>query len=69
MAEADLDYGTVHSLLKPGDIDGRAVDGTEIWVSRAKVALAIELLLRSGMKDRIRREHHILLFRHAPRWR
>jgi hypothetical protein len=48
----DLDHGTVHSLLKPAAVDSRPMDGTEVWMARAKIALAIEILLRSGMRKR-----------------
>ncbi len=44
----DLDSGTVHSLLTP--VPSRPLYGSEIWVARAQAAIAIEILLRSGLK-------------------
>jgi hypothetical protein len=58
----DLDHGTVHSLLTPAAIDSRPVDGTEIWMARAKIALSIEIFLRAGKKPRDVRE---ILTKHA----
>ena len=45
----DLNQGTVHLLLRPSTVRSRPPDSTEMWMSRMKVAYAVELLLRSKM--------------------
>jgi hypothetical protein len=45
----DLNQGTVHPLLQPSKVTNRPPDSTEIWMARAKTALAVEILLRTGM--------------------
>lgn len=47
----DLNQGTVHPILKPSNVANRPPDSTEVWMSRAKVAFAVELLLRSKMTE------------------
>jgi hypothetical protein len=48
-AIADLNVGTVHSLLKPERADHRRADPSQLWRARAHVALGLEALLRSGL--------------------
>jgi hypothetical protein len=48
-AIADLNNGTVHSLLRPVRADNRRADPSQLWRARAHVALALEALLRSGL--------------------
>src|SRR5262249_4196873 len=48
-AIADLNLGTVRSLLRPVRAESRAPDPSHFWRARARVALALEALLRSGL--------------------
>src|SRR5262245_2305689 len=48
-AIADLNSGTVHSLLRPVRADNRRADPSQLWRARARVALGLEALLRSGL--------------------
>ena len=48
-AIADLNNGTVHSLLRPVRADNRRADPSQLWRARARVALGLEALLRSGL--------------------
>jgi hypothetical protein len=48
-AIADLNVGTVHPLLKPERADHRRADPSQFWRARARVALGLEALLRSGL--------------------
>jgi hypothetical protein len=48
-AIADLNFGTVHPLLKPERADHRRADPSQLWRARAHVALGLEALLRSGL--------------------
>src|SRR5436309_9438264 len=48
-AIADLNAGTVHPLLRPVRADNRRADPSQLWRTRARVALGLEALLRSGL--------------------
>jgi hypothetical protein len=48
-AIADLNNGTVRSLLRPARADNRPADPSQLWRARAHVALGLEALLRSGL--------------------
>jgi hypothetical protein len=48
-AIADLNSGTVHSLLLPIRADNRPADPSQLWRARTRVALGLEALLRSGL--------------------
>jgi hypothetical protein len=46
----DLDRGIVRPLLKPSPLRNRPPDPSNIWRARARVALALDALMRSGLK-------------------
>jgi hypothetical protein len=48
-AIADLNKGTVHPLLQQVRPDNRPADPSQLWRARARVALGLEALLRSGL--------------------
>jgi hypothetical protein len=48
-AIADLNHGTVHPLLQQVRPDNRPADPSQLWRARARVALGLEALLRSGL--------------------
>jgi hypothetical protein len=48
-AIADLNNGTVHPILRPMRADNRRADPSQLWRARARVALGLEALLRSGL--------------------
>jgi hypothetical protein len=48
-AIADLNNGTVHPLLRQVPPDNRPADPSQMWRARARVALGLEALLRSGL--------------------
>jgi len=48
-AIADLNNGTVRSLLQPASADNRRADPSQLWRARARVALGLEALRRSGL--------------------
>jgi hypothetical protein len=48
-AIADLNNGTVHPLLQQVPPDNRPADPSQLWRARARVALGLEALLRSGL--------------------
>jgi len=47
-----LETGKVSSIVSPYNGPGRRPDSSAIWARRALVALAIECMLRSGMRER-----------------
>lgn len=50
-AIADLNNGTVHPLLRPVRSDNRRADTSQLWRARARVAMGLEALLRSGLNQ------------------
>ena len=48
-AIADLNKGTIHPLLQQVRPDNRPADPSQMWRARARVALGLEALLRSGL--------------------
>jgi hypothetical protein len=48
-AIADLNTGTVHPLLAGVRVHNRRADTSQMWRARARVALGLEALLRSGL--------------------
>jgi hypothetical protein len=46
----DLDNGIVRPVLKPKPVENRIPDPIEVWVGRAYVAIAIEVLINAGNK-------------------
>ena len=51
-AIADLDSGTVSPLLRPIEPNNRHADSSRLWRARARVALALEALICSGLSSR-----------------
>jgi hypothetical protein len=50
-AIADLNIGTVHPLLQQVQPHNRPADPSQLWRARARVALGLEALLRSGLNQ------------------
>jgi hypothetical protein len=48
----DLKHGIVSPVLKAADVHNRASDNSAVWGARAKVAVALECLLRGGMSPK-----------------
>jgi hypothetical protein len=48
----DLNQGKRHPIVTPKNMRRRPFDRTDIWCARGRVAFAIHLLMRSGMKKR-----------------
>jgi hypothetical protein len=48
-AIADLNIGTVHPLLRPERVDNRRGDRSQLWRARARVVLAFDAFVRSGL--------------------
>jgi hypothetical protein len=45
---ADLDHGTIHPILSPRNRGNRPPEPTDLWCARARVAVAVALLIESG---------------------
>jgi hypothetical protein len=50
-AIADLNSGTVRSLLRPVRVENRPADPSDLWRARARIALGLEALLRSSLNQ------------------
>jgi hypothetical protein len=48
-AIADLNSGTVRSLLQPVKVDNRQSDNSQLWRARARVSVGFAALLKSGL--------------------
>ena len=51
-AVAELNEGTIHPLLRPVRSPNRPAEPSQRWRARARVALALEALIRSGLSPR-----------------
>lgn len=72
-ALADLNLGVRHDLMTPAVVDNRRSDSSQMWRARARVALALDALVRSGqpLRDaaaKIARDHpHVMQLVRAKR--
>jgi hypothetical protein len=51
-ALADLNSAAMHPILSPPRFSGRVPDQTHMWSMRARAAVGLEFLIRSGLKRR-----------------